>query len=84
MDFICFRFCVLYNRLEPDVISVKKVTLWHNSLDHKFENAKVWAFVSDAPIWKFQSVWVSIWVQINIHIDEKQTPSLPDRVCGSN
>ena len=60
-------------------LSVRKVAQWWNSHLQIFGNGMLYylGFTAEAPVWRFQNVWVSIWRQIHIHIEENQTPSCP-------
>ena len=53
--------------------SVRKTAPWHNSLIQKFEKSMLYflVFTPEDPLQKFQSVFVSIWRNDHIHIDEK-------------
>ena len=57
-------------------LSVRKAALWCNSLIQKSISGKQYCltFTLEAPIWRFLSVWMSIWIQIHIHIDKSKLP----------
>ena len=49
---------------------MKKTLSWCNSFHQEFRNGMLngLAFVPEAPIQRFQSLWVSLWGQIHIYI----------------
>ena len=58
----------MYSKLEVSLIlSVRKAVSWYNSFLEKFLNMLYcMAFIPEALIWRFQSVWVPTCGQINI------------------
>ena len=78
-----FRACVLFISLSVYCTANKSQlgtaceerSSRSNSLHQKFEkNMYCLTFTPVHPIWKFHCVWLSIWGEIHINIDENQTP----------
>ena len=57
-------------------LSVRKAVPWRHSLFQIFRNCMHFclAFISETPVRRFQNIWMSIWRQLQIYIDENPKP----------
>ena len=73
--FICFRFCLLGNKLVIWILFVRKRAAWYNSLLQKFENDMLYclAFTPGAPISEY--LGINLWKNSYSYWGKRNTKS---------